>query len=156
MNGHVGVIFGEKLWNEWRVESMEKSIHSRRRDKAINWVRYLLLPDISFPFISPAPNISSLVSKLPWENLAEIGDGDGAPGGEFLSVALDPLQLVESGCCQVAFSTVRTDDHRYLLNYEQVAATPITPRYAPLPGSLFTANLADHRIPTVMASFYRQ
>jgi hypothetical protein len=85
--------------------------------------------------------------RLPAGNLPEIGDRDGAPGGEFLSVALNPLQLVESDRSQVAFSTMWTGDHRYSLNHEQVAATPITPRYATLSGSLFTANLADHRIP---------
>ena len=79
-------------------------------------------------------------------NLPEIGDSDGAPGGEFLSVTLDPIQLVEGDCCQVAFSTMRTGDYRDPLNHEQVAATAVTSRYATLPGSLFTANLADHRI----------
>jgi hypothetical protein len=87
------------------------------------------------------------VVRLLLGNLPEIGDSDGAPGGEFLSVTLDPIQLVKGDCCQVAFSTMRTGDHRYPLNHEQVAATAIAPCYATLPGSLFTANLADHRIP---------
>jgi hypothetical protein len=93
-----------------------------------------------------SPGRSSRVVRVLLGNLPEIGDSNGAPGREFLSVALDPIQLVESDCCQVAFSTVRTGNHWHPLDHEQVAATAITPRYATLPGSLFTANLADFRI----------
>jgi len=92
------------------------------------------------------PGRSSRVVRLLLGNLPEIGDSTGAPGGEFLSVTLDSLQLVECDCCQVAFSTMRTGNHWYPLDHEQVAATAITPCYATLPGSLFTANLSDHRI----------
>jgi hypothetical protein len=45
-------------------------------------------------------------------DLAEVGDGDLACGGKFLSVVLDPLQFVESVSSQVAFSTMRTANHR--------------------------------------------
>jgi hypothetical protein len=62
-------------------------------------------------------------------------------------MALDSLQLVESGSCQVSFSAMRTGDDGYPLNDEQIAATAITSSDATLPGSLFAANLADYRIP---------
>ena len=96
-------------------------------------------PLVSGELLSP-------VFALPSGDLPEVGDGNGSPGSDFLAMALDPLQLVESSSCEVAFSAMRTGDHRYLLDHEQIAATPITPRYATLPGSLFAANLADHRI----------
>ena len=49
----------------------------------------------------------------------EVGEGDRASRGELLAIAFDPLQLMESCGCKVAFSAMRTDNHRYLLNFEQ-------------------------------------
>ena len=67
------------------------------------------------------PGRSSRVVRLLSGNLPEIGDSNGTPGGEFLSVALDSIQLVESDCCQVAFSTMRTGNHWYPLNHDRLS-----------------------------------
>lgn len=101
------------------------------------------------PSPSGASRVVGLSQAVCWtcrRDLAEAGNGDRSPSGAFLAIPFDPLQLVEGCSCQVAFSAIRTGNHRYSLNHEQVAATTITPRYAPLPGSFFTANIADHRL----------
>lgn len=50
-------------------------------------------------------------------------------------MALDPVEFLESDCFQIAFSTMRTGNHRYSLDHEQVAGAAITSRNTTLPGS---------------------
>ena len=76
-----------------------------------------------------------------------MGHGNLAGGSKVFAVLLDPLQLVESVSCQVAFAATRAGDHRDPLNHEKVAPPPVCPRYAVLPSPFLPTVVANYRLP---------
>ena len=85
--------------------------------------------------------------RLPSGNLPEVGHGNLPSGSKVFTVLLDPLQLVKSVSCHVAFTAMRAADHWDPLNYEQVAPPTVGPRYAALSSPFLPTVVANYGFP---------
>ena len=80
-------------------------------------------------------------------NLPEVGHRNLAGSSKVLTALLDPLQLVKSVSCQVAFTAMRAGDHRDPLDHKEVASPAVAPRHAALPSPILSTVVANYGLP---------
>jgi hypothetical protein len=76
--------------------------------------------------------------------LSKVSDGHWPLMGEALSLLLDTLDFMERVGFEVAFSAVRTRDHRNIFNHEKIFAFAVGPCDLSNSDAALSANITRH------------